>query len=731
MKAIVNKEAAILAKHSYLRFFVSGFIITFIVEAFSRSSLLAPLKFMVGSPLTFFINIFIVSLTLSLSVFFGKFQQIAEYAIAIAWCCLGVANYIVKRYRMTPFSAEDFKNIPMLNKIASNYVSKSFIITIGIAVGGIVISVRLVWGLLSRLNAKRSAAISANGPVKTRKQRLTGILAGTAGMGLGLYLVLNMGMQTNALSENFENLAEAYEDYGFAYCFSNSLVDVGISKPAEYSKAVMNSIASAIKSGNSMKSKESGNGSAGSSSTFTNASEKFGATAKRPNIIMIQLESFFDPTYIKGLSYSEDPIPVFRSLKDSGASGFLTVPVVGAGTANTEFEILTGMSTDYFGAGEYPYNTVLLKNTCESLPYILRNYGYTSSAVHNNRGTFYNRDTIFSQLGFDNFTPIEYMYGYGETPTNWATDDVLPENIMARINADSGPDFVYTITVQSHGRYPSENLLDDPEITVKADPDVLGANYNVNPVTYYVNQLHAVDEMIGNLIEDLNESGEPAVLVMYGDHLPALNFDEDDLTQPSLYETEYVIWNNFGLELNDKDMTAESMGTYVLSQFGMDSGIIPQFHETFDGSGQYDDVLEMLEYDMLYGKGYIYDAFNTEIHFVKKSDEDHSRPYPATELSYGTVPVTVQKAEVINGSLYVYGSNFNTSSRVVINGKTRDTVYLGSGLLKVDDRISQTDTSAVYVIQYDGTSGQVGTNSNVIYLYGESEEPQTGNGTAI
>lgn len=178
-------------------------------------------------------------------------------------------------------------------------------------------------------------------------------------------------------------------------------------------------------------------------------------------------------------------------------------------------------------------------------------------------------------------------------------------------------------------------------------------------------------------------------------------------------------------------MTAESMGTYILSQFGMDSGIIPQFHETFDGTDQYDDVLEMLEYDMLYGKGYIYDAFNTEIHFVKKTDEDHSRPYPATELSYGTVPVTVQKAEVINGSLYVYGSNFNTSSRVVINGKTRDTVYLGSGLLKVDDRISQTDTSAVYVIQYDGTSGQVGTNSNVIYLYGESEEPQTGNGTAI
>ena len=60
MKAIVNKAAAILAKHSYLRFFVSGFIITFIVEAFSRRSLLAPLKFMVGSPLTFFINIFIV-----------------------------------------------------------------------------------------------------------------------------------------------------------------------------------------------------------------------------------------------------------------------------------------------------------------------------------------------------------------------------------------------------------------------------------------------------------------------------------------------------------------------------------------------------------------------------------------------------------------------------------------------------------------------------------------------
>ena len=91
---------------------------------------------------------------------------------------------------------------------------------------------------------------------------------------------------------------------------------------------------------------------------------------------MLQLESFFDPTHMKDLEFSEDPVPNFRKLKEEFSSGYLTVPSVGAGTANTEFEVITGMNLEYFGPGEYPYKTILRKTTAESINYNLKDIGY-------------------------------------------------------------------------------------------------------------------------------------------------------------------------------------------------------------------------------------------------------------------------------------------------------------------------------------------------------------------
>ena len=184
---------------------------------------------------------------------------------------------------------------------------------------------------------------------------------------------------------DFGNLADAYKDYGFVYCFSRSLIDHGIKKPETYSEADILGILRAI---DADENKE---------------------PELTPNIIMVQLESFFDVNYLEELSFSENPVPNFEALKRSCPHGFLTVPSIGAGTANTEFEILTGMNLGYFGAGEYPYKTVLQDETCESVCYNLAELGYTNHAIHNHEGTFYQRHIVFSNLGFNTFTSLEYM----------------------------------------------------------------------------------------------------------------------------------------------------------------------------------------------------------------------------------------------------------------------------------------------------------------------------------
>lgn len=92
---------------------------------------------------------------------------------------------------------------------------------------------------------------------------------------------------------------------------------------------------------------------------------------------------------------SEDPIPNFHNLESNYSTGYLTVPVVGAGTANTEFEVLTGMSMQYFGTGEYPYKTILKQTDCESIASDLSKIGYGTHVVHNNTATFYSRNNAF------------------------------------------------------------------------------------------------------------------------------------------------------------------------------------------------------------------------------------------------------------------------------------------------------------------------------------------------
>ena len=116
---------------------------------------------------------------------------------------------------------------------------------------------------------------------------------------------------------------------------------------------------------------------------FDSTSSRLIAKDKYPNILFIQLESFMDPTIINGIEFDTDPIPNFRNLVDNYSSGLLGVSTIGGGTANTEFEIMTGMNLDFFGAGEYPFNTILRTKTCESINYVLKELDYGTHALHN------------------------------------------------------------------------------------------------------------------------------------------------------------------------------------------------------------------------------------------------------------------------------------------------------------------------------------------------------------
>jgi hypothetical protein len=388
---------------------------------------------------------------------------------------------------------------------------------------------------------------------------------------------------------------------------------------------------------------------------------------------MLQLETFMDPTTVNFLEFSEDPIPNFHKLMKEYSSGAFTVPSVGAGTANTEFECITGMNLHYFGPGEYPYKTILKKVTCESAAYDLKEVGYTAHAVHNNKATFYSRADVFKNLGFDTFTSKEYMDISNQTANGWVKDEVLIQHILDCLDSTEGQDFVYTISVQGHGEYPTEAVLEDPAIQVSGAATE-EKNYQWE---YYVNQLHEMDQFVADLIAALEERGEDTILVMYGDHLPTLGLTEEDMANGDLFATSYVIWDNIGLKKKDQDLCSYQIAAEVMDQAGIHVGTMMQYHQNRMGSKWYLPDMEQLQYDLLYGKLYAYGG---------------ESPYEPTDLQYGIHQPTISNVVWSYGNLYVIGTNFTTQTRVYLDDEWKKTTYINDHVVKISKKSMTKDT---------------------------------------
>ena len=657
--------------HFQIRNFIAAFILTFTVEALARGGAAGAFLFLVRTPLTFLCNLLIIFVTLSVSALASPRSRFVRNLIILFWLICGVVNCIVLRFRMTPFSVEDLNMVPSLMRIAKNYLSSAgtvIIIAAGIGILGTVVG---MWFFV---------------PKDTFRVHRFAEIIKISSFAFCLFLMLGMGTRTEAISTDFQNLADAYEQYGFAYCFSTTIMDVGIDKPEAYSEETLQAVASDI------------------SRAALEHPEWTDGNSVRPNIIMIQLESFIDPTRFKGTAYSQDPIPVMRSLAKDYASGYFNVPVVGAGTANTEFEVLSGMSVDYFGAGEYPYNTVLKDTPAETAAHILRPYGYTSTVVHNNTGTFYNRDTVFSMLGFDQFIPAEYLYEEDRTPNNWMKDKVLTDVITDTLSSTEGRDFIYTITVQSHGRYPQELVLDDPAVSVLSCPEHLSKN----ALEYYASEISEVDAFVGALTDALESFSEPTVLVLYGDHLPALGFGLSDINLPDLYKTEYVIWNNFGDNIPDQELAADEITGYLLRRYSLAGGILPIVHGLTAGETRMDEMLCLLEYDMLYGDGYVFSDLDTLPGENYPDEKGRCRRYRSTDLKIGYKPISVTGCEMNeDGILTVYGENFNESSAIMADGVWLETEYINHQTLRLCEPLKQ-ENPTITVGQFDENGKQLG-----------------------
>ena len=655
-----EKLVAFLNRYSLIFHYLLACSICFTIETISRHSFVHAFIFMFDRSLVFLYNSLIVFTSLHLVYFFRR-RALMRTLISVVWLFLGTINGCILAKRVTPFTYTDLKLINDLFTMQSNYFSNGEALAVILLVASVAAGIIVLW---------------KKGPKYQGKQNRVASILAIGGFAFFIPMVTQAAVSNNVLADYFENIAQGYEDYGFVYSFSASVVDQGMPAPRDYSQENVDEALSKVKVSPS-------------------------DSSELPNIICVLLESFIDPKEVNFLNFSKNPTPNFDNLYNNYSSGYLTVPVVGAGTANTEFEILTGMGMKYFGLGEYPYKTILKSTSCESIASDLgNNLGYGTHVVHNNGGNFYSRRNAFTQMGFDSFISKEMMNIQEYTPLGtWPTDDILIGEVEKALDSTEQQDFVYTITVQGHGAYPTEKVIANPEITVT------GAENEAknNEWEYYANEIYEVDKFIANLTDMLSKRDEKTVVVFFGDHLPTMGLTAVSMSARIIWMLGALAFSRtpyFGMEKVNQDLTSYQLLAAITNQAGIHEGTMFSFHQ----SGEFQETdsssrdMELLQYDILYGKRYTYHGQDL---------------YPASNLQMGVQDIVLERVEELADGLHVYGNSFTPWSKVFINGRRVSTSFISDTELKIS-LSNFTEGPNTLVVNQMGSSETIFRSSNEI-----------------
>ena len=564
--------------------------------------------------------------------------------------------------RVTPFNAQDLKTVAEGLSLFTNYFSVLELVGLGLGAVLVILFLVYLWKTVGQFKRKVNYLLSA------------AVVAVSFG---GYAALTDYVIENRIVSTYFANIAFAYQDYGLPYCFAASIFNTGISEPNGYTEKM---VAEITNDGAIVKSTAD--------------------TDMLPNVLFVQLESFFDTSEFKSLNTTIDPLPNLRKMAAEYSSGYCQVPSIGAGTANTEFEVITGMNLRYFGPGEYPYKTYLKERTAESAATAFKSFGYGAHAIHNHSGNFYSRAKVFNNIGFDTFVCKEFM-NFDTTPNGWAKDEVLLEHINDCLDSTEQQDFVFTITVQGHGSYPEKKLIKEPHLYAWGTES---AEKN-NQWTYYANQVYEMDIFAQNLVDMMDKRGEPAVVVFYGDHLPTLGLAEADMKSESLFNTNYVIWDNIGLKKEDGTIPTYQLMAEVMDRIGLHGGTIFNYHQERKDTEVVDYLmdLELLQYDLLYGKQYAYQG--------------------EPVITEGHIEMGVRDAEVLylseslEGEYTIVGNNFTKWTYVYINGEKQSRKFVNENTLKL--KKSHLEDWDVVTISQVGSSNTIfRTSEEYVYLNG-------------
>lgn len=268
-------------------------------------------------------------------------------------------------------------------------------------------------------------------------------------------------------------------------------------------------------------------------------------------VIMVLSETFSDPTRVPGVSFSEDPMPNIRHVKAQTTSGLMLSPGYGGGTANIEYQALSGLSmANYSSTLSIAYQQLV--PSLKWAPTLNQAWNKangkgSSIAFHAYNRNMYFRDLNYKKFGFSKF------YATDGTPqlkdlrplgSAWyASDESFYSEVLKKISSSDQKKFYQVVTMQNH--MPYEDFYPDNQFKDEDTSSNLQDDEKQNIETY-TKGLSYTDQATTEFLNQLNHIDRPITVVFYGDHLPGIYStaysSKDNIL--GLHETDYFIWSN-------------------------------------------------------------------------------------------------------------------------------------------------------------------------------------------
>lgn len=501
--------------------------------------------------------------TLMVGLFF-LFQRhgAAPAVLAFALFVLGIAEFFVITFKSMPIQPGDLSAISTAAAVAGTGYTFSISLFCVLSMGFTAIAMLLCEyaGLVAPHRQK--------GAANAKRMLLTNLLVAVLCLGgVTAHVTLIDYYNTLGITVYTWRPLESYWREGYLPAFISAAQSIKPPKPADYSvddaKATLKKYAKAYDKSDAAKSDER-----------AAAQEQF--DSEKPTVIAIMNETFSDLSIYQNMRAGYEGPQYFKSLSNCLSRGKLYVSAYGGGTANTEFEFMTGNSMANLGSGVYPY-TIYNMETTGNLAEQFKSLGYSTTAMHPNHATNWNRENVYKDFGFDQFLSINDFQG-ADTLRGMVTDQATYDKILELLDQNADPQFIFDVTMQNHSGYDTGLLPVDKQMHLNIDTTDLDAKTvedgTLSDVDEYVSCIEQSDQALRYFLNALSKLDRKVVVVFWGDHQPFFpsKFNdkwftgEDDAThQERLWQTDYIIWANYDVAGCDQTSEVDDLSTNYLS----------------------------------------------------------------------------------------------------------------------------------------------------------------------